>query len=71
LALISIPYAYVKALGGELEVRARLPGAKEVRITQFENLGELADITGRPRRAGRGGRGSGARSRTDPTRTAT
>ena len=46
-------YAYVKALGGELEIRARLPGAQEVRITQFEHLGELADISERPRPAER------------------
>jgi transcriptional regulator with XRE-family HTH domain len=50
--LLSTLYAYVKALGGELEIRARLPGAEEVRITQFEHLGQLAAMTTeRPKRA--------------------
>jgi transcriptional regulator with XRE-family HTH domain len=50
--LLSTLYAYVKALGGELEIRARLPGAEEVRITQFEHLGQLAAMTAeRPKRA--------------------
>ena len=68
--LISTPYAYVKALGGELEIRARLPGAQEVRITQFEHLGELADISERPRPAERMAR-LRRQSRADPLRTAT
>lgn len=45
--LLSTLYAYITALGGELEVRARLPGAEEVRITQFEHLGRLADLAAR------------------------
>ena len=50
--LLSTLYAYVKALGGELEIRAKLPGAEEVRVTQFEHLGDLAALTAKaPRRA--------------------
>jgi transcriptional regulator with XRE-family HTH domain len=43
--LLSTLYAYVKALGGELEIRAKLPGTDEVRVTQFEHLGDLAALT--------------------------
>jgi transcriptional regulator with XRE-family HTH domain len=40
-ALLSSLYAHIKALGGELELRARFPGREEVRVTQYEDLGRL------------------------------
>ena len=50
--LLSTLYAYVTALGGELEIRAKLPGADEVRVTQFEHLVHLTELTAkRPNRA--------------------
>jgi predicted transcriptional regulator len=49
--LLSTLYAYVKALGGKIEIRATVPGAQEVRVTQFEHLGELAALTGKGRKA--------------------
>jgi|SRR5580658_1255424 transcriptional regulator with XRE-family HTH domain len=42
-ALLSSLYAHIKALGGDLEIRARFPGREEVRITQYEELGRLRD----------------------------
>jgi len=38
--LLSRLYAYVNALGGELEIRARFPG-QEIHITQFEEVSRL------------------------------
>lgn len=46
--LLSTLYSYIRALGGELEIRARVPGHDEVRITQFEHLGQLSDLTNNP-----------------------
>jgi DNA-binding transcriptional regulator YiaG len=40
-ALVSSLYAHIKALGGELELRARFPGRDEVRVTQYEDLGRI------------------------------
>jgi hypothetical protein len=42
-ALPSSLYAHIKALGGDLEIRARFPGREAVRITQHEELGRLRD----------------------------
>ncbi len=39
--LMSTLYGYVKALGGELEIRAKFPGQPDVRVTQFDNLAKL------------------------------
>jgi len=52
--LLSTLYAYVKALGGKLEIRARVPGGRGVRVTQFERLGDLAALTGKRRKAASG-----------------
>jgi transcriptional regulator with XRE-family HTH domain len=41
--LLSTLYSYVEALGGELEIRARLPGHKDVRVTQFEHISKLRE----------------------------
>lgn len=50
--LLSTLYSYIRALGGELEIRARVPGHGEVRVTQFEHLGELVELTNAgPKRA--------------------
>ncbi len=50
--LLSTLYSYIRALGGELEIRARVPGHEEVRITQFEHLAQLVELTGEgPKRA--------------------
>jgi hypothetical protein len=38
--LLSRLYAYVEALGGELDIRARFAG-REVRIRQFAELAKL------------------------------
>jgi hypothetical protein len=46
--LLSTLYSYIRALGGELEIRARVPGHDEVRVTQFEHLGQLSDLTNDP-----------------------
>jgi transcriptional regulator with XRE-family HTH domain len=43
--LLSTLYSYIHALGGELEIRARVPGHEEVHITQFEHLGQLDALT--------------------------
>lgn len=45
--LLSKLYAYVRALGGEVEIRAKLPGHKEIRITQFRGLDSLGEELGR------------------------
>lgn len=37
--LLSTLFAYVQALGGELEIRAKLPGCGDVKITQFDHRG--------------------------------
>jgi hypothetical protein len=37
----------VRALGGEVEIRAKLPGHQEVRITQFGGLDKLGEELGR------------------------
>jgi len=42
-ALLSSLYAHVRALGGELELRARFPGREEVRVTQYEEVGRLRE----------------------------
>ncbi len=39
--LLSSLYAYIQALGGELELRVHLPGQDDVRITQFDQLGRV------------------------------
>ena len=41
--LLSKLYAYVRALGGEVEIRAKLPGHAEIRITQFRGLDNLGE----------------------------
>jgi predicted XRE-type DNA-binding protein len=46
--LLSTLYSYIRALGGELEIRAKVPGHQEVRITQFEHLGQLTHLTDDP-----------------------
>ena len=38
--LLSRLYAYVQALGGDLEIRAKFPG-QEIRITQFDEVSKL------------------------------
>jgi hypothetical protein len=35
--------AHIKALGGDMEIRARFPGHEEVRVTQYEELGRLRE----------------------------
>lgn len=42
-ALVSSLYAHIKALGGDMEIRARFPGGEEVRVTQYEELGRLRE----------------------------
>ncbi|MDP9000410.1 MAG: helix-turn-helix domain-containing protein [Myxococcota bacterium] len=42
-ALLSSLYGHIKALGGDLEIRARFPGRPEVRVTQYEDLGRLRE----------------------------
>jgi predicted XRE-type DNA-binding protein len=39
--LISTLYEYVRALGGDVDIRVRIPGQKAVRITQFEDVGRI------------------------------
>ncbi len=39
--LVSKLYAYVEALGGEVEIRARFPNDKEVQIKQFREIEKL------------------------------
>lgn len=41
--LLSRLYAYVKALGGNVEILAKFPD-KEVRITQFEDVDQLKAV---------------------------
>jgi transcriptional regulator with XRE-family HTH domain len=41
--LLSRLYAYVEALGGEVEIRARFPG-HEVQIKQFRELAKLKKV---------------------------
>ena len=43
-ALISSLYAHVKALGGEIELRVRVPGHDEVRLTQYEDVGRIREV---------------------------
>jgi transcriptional regulator with XRE-family HTH domain len=43
--LLSTLYAYVHSLGGELELHARLPGRKAVRITQFDHLTDISTLS--------------------------
>jgi hypothetical protein len=38
---VSKLYAYVEALGGEVEIRARFPNDKEVQINQFREIEKL------------------------------
>jgi transcriptional regulator with XRE-family HTH domain len=52
--LVSTLYSFVKSLGGELEIRARLPGTGEVRITQFEHLAQQIPGLGAGGAAGKG-----------------
>lgn len=48
--LLSRLYAYVKAVGGNLEIHAKFPG-QDVRITQFEEISKLkAALTPRVKR---------------------
>lgn len=42
-ALLSSLYAHIKALGGDLELRAHFPGGKEIRVTQYEEFGRLRE----------------------------
>lgn len=47
--LLSRLYAYVQAMGGEVEIRAKFPN-QEVRITQFQDLEKLkAALTPKPK----------------------
>ncbi len=39
--LVSKLYAYVEALGGEVEIRARFPNKAEVQINQFDEIDKL------------------------------
>ncbi len=39
--LISRLYAYVEALGGEVEIRARFPNKQDVQINQFRDIEKL------------------------------
>jgi transcriptional regulator with XRE-family HTH domain len=58
-ALLSSLYAYIKALGGELELRARFPDHEEVRITRFEELPMLREVlTSKSKRQQRDERGA-------------
>lgn len=45
-ALVSSLYTHVHALGGDLEIRAHFPGGREVRVTQYEELGRLREAMG-------------------------
>lgn len=42
--LVSKLYAYVEALGGEVEIRARFPNEQEVQINQFEEIEKLKAV---------------------------
>ncbi|MBN2192876.1 MAG: XRE family transcriptional regulator [Polyangiaceae bacterium] len=44
--LLSTLYSYIRALGGDLEIRVHVPGQDEVRITQFEHLAKLVELSG-------------------------
>jgi transcriptional regulator with XRE-family HTH domain len=50
--LVANLFAYVEALGGELEIRARFPGKQDVRVTQFDKIIELAEAAEGHRRHG-------------------
>jgi len=52
--LVSTLYSFIKSLGGELEIRAKLPGTGEVRITQFEHLAEQIPALAAASGAGKG-----------------
>jgi len=42
--LVSKLYAYVEALGSEVEIRARFPGQGEVQISQFREIEKLKAV---------------------------
>jgi len=42
--LVSKLYAYVEALGGEVEIRARFPNKEEVQINQFNEIEKLKAV---------------------------
>jgi transcriptional regulator with XRE-family HTH domain len=42
--LVSKLYAYVEALGGEVEIRARFPNKTEVQISQFREIEKLKAV---------------------------
>ena len=44
--LLSTLYAFVRALGGQLEIRVTLPGEQRVRVTQFDHLASPDDTSG-------------------------
>lgn len=48
--LLSNLYAYVHALGGEVEIRARLPNMPEVQILQFRDLAKLHAVLPKPKK---------------------
>ncbi|MFW6031475.1 MAG: XRE family transcriptional regulator [Myxococcota bacterium] len=41
---VSRLYAYVEALGGKVEIRAKLPDSEEVSINQFTDLAKLEAV---------------------------
>jgi len=45
-ALVSTLYSHIRALGGEMEIRARFPGHEEIRVTQYEEIGRLHEAMG-------------------------
>ena len=51
--LVSKLYAYVEALGGEVEIRARLPNEEEVQINQFNEIEKLKAVLAPTRRRSR------------------
>ncbi len=57
--LVSSLYAYIEALGGELELRAKFPGHEDVRVTQFEHLSKLHDAAAAVQREGQRRRRAG------------
>ena len=44
---LSTLYAYIQALGGEVEIRVKLPGKEEVRLNQFESAARVLGEQGR------------------------
>ena len=42
--LVSNLYAYVEALGGKVEIRARFPHGQEVQINQFREIEKLKKV---------------------------